>query len=175
MHKYLIVIDMQNDFVDGALGTAEACAVVPVVVQRMNSAQDEGRTLLFTQDTHTANYMETSEGRNLPIPHCVEGTDGWQLAPAIAPYAHETIKKPTFGSVELVRLLTLAAKANGQNLDIALCGVCTDICVVSNALLLRAHFPEARISVYPEACAGTTPERHRAALDVMASCQIAMA
>lgn len=172
MHRYLVVIDMQNDFVTGALGTPEAQAAVPAVVRRIEAAKGEGRTPLFTQDTHTPAYLDTSEGKHLPVAHCVEGTDGWRLDPAIAPYAHETIKKPTFGSVELVRLLETVAKDEGANIDVALCGVCTDICVVSNALLLRAHFPEATLRLYADACAGTTPERHNAAIEVMRSCQV---
>lgn len=172
MHKYLVVVDMQNDFVSGSLGTPEAQAIVPTVVSRIQAARAEDRTPLFTQDTHEANYMETSEGKHLPVPHCVEGTPGWALDPAIAPFAHETLKKPTFGCVELVHLLALVARDEGANLDIALCGVCTDICVVSNALLLRAHFPEATLRLYADACAGSTPAKHQAAIDVMQSCQI---
>lgn len=174
MHRYLVVIDMQNDFVDGALGTPEAQAVVPCVVARIEDAQREGRKLLFTQDTHKADYMETSEGEHLPVPHCVEGTEGWLLHPDIAPFAKVILRKPTFGCVDLVNLLAAEAEDGGRNLDIALCGVCTDICVVSNALLLRAHFPEATIHIYPDACAGTTPARHVAAIEVMQSCQIDM-
>lgn len=174
MHKYLIVIDMQNDFIGGALGTPEAVAVVPHVVARIEDALREGRRLLFTQDTHNADYMQTSEGAHLPVLHCVEGTEGWLLHPDIAPFAHTVLRKPTFGSVDLVHLLAAEAEGEGRNLDIALCGVCTDICVVSNALLLRAHFPEAGIRVYPDACAGVTPALHVAALEVMRSCQIDM-
>lgn len=172
MHQYLVVIDMQNDFVTGALGTTEAQQIVPNVVALIKRAKAEGRTPLFTQDTHEADYMETNEGEHLPVPHCIEGTEGWQLDPAIAPYAKETIRKPTFGSVLLVELMETVAENAGANLDIALCGVCTDICVVSNALLLKAHFPEAVIRLHAYACAGSTPERHQAAIEVMRSCQI---
>lgn len=174
MRQYLIVVDMQNDFVGGSLGSPEAQAIVPAVVARIEEARREGRQVIFTQDTHEADYLDTSEGRHLPVPHCVEGTEGWQLHPAIAPYAEVVVRKPTFGSVALAGLLAEGAQAGGGNLDIAVCGVCTDICVVSNALLLRAHLPEAGIRVYPEACAGTTPARHGAALEVMRSCQIDM-
>jgi len=172
MRKYLIVVDMQRDFIDGALGTREAMAVVPAVVERIRAALEQGRLLLFTQDTHQPDYMDTSEGRHLPVPHCVEGTEGWLLHEAVAPYAAATLKKPSFGSPALAELLRREAVNGGENLDIELCGVCTDICVVSNALLLRAHLPEATLSVHREACAGVTPARHEAALEVMAACQI---
>lgn len=175
MHRYLIVIDMQNDFVTGLLGTREAQAIVPQVVRYIEEAQKEGRSVLFTQDTHQPDYMQTSEGEHLPVPHCIEGTEGWALHPDIAPFAHETIRKPTFGSVLLAELLGHVSDRDGKNLDIALCGVCTDICVISNALLLKTHFPEAAIRVYPDACAGVTPEKHQAALEVMQSCQIEIA
>ncbi|MDR0928741.1 MAG: cysteine hydrolase [Oscillospiraceae bacterium] len=171
MDKYLVVIDMQKDFIDGALGTKEAVAVVPRVVDRIVDALKEGRTLLFTQDTHEAAYLDTSEGRHLPVAHCIKGTDGWQLHEAIAPYAAKTIEKPSFGAPALAERLLTVAENGGANLDIALCGVCTDICVVTNALLLRAHLPEATLRIYADACAGVTPQRHEAALVVMAACQ----
>lgn len=174
MEKFLIVVDMQNDFIDGALGTPEAVQVVSRVLQRVQDAAKASREVIFTQDTHEADYLQTSEGKHLPVTHCLEGTQGWQLHPTLAPYATVTLKKPTFGCVALVNRLAQAAVGGGENLDIALCGVCTDICVVSNALLLRAHFPQAKISVYPDSCAGSTPQRHQAALEVMQSCQIDM-
>lgn len=174
MDRYLIVVDMQNDFVTGALGTPEAQAIVPAVAARAQAALADGCALVFTQDTHEADYLDTSEGRHLPYPHCVEGTDGWRLHPALEGMEGLRLLKPTFGAVALVELLAETARDGGANLDLALCGVCTDICVVSNALLLRAHFPEATIRLYPEACAGTTPARHQAALEVMQSCQIDM-
>lgn len=172
MEKYLVIIDMQNDFVTGALGTPEARSIVPAVASAAKAAQAEGRGILYTQDTHQSDYLNTSEGTHLPVAHCLKGTQGWQIIPALAPYAGQTLEKPTFGCLTLVGLLAETAEEGGRNLDIALCGVCTDICVVSNALLLRAHFPEAKLTVSADACAGTTPERHRAALDVMRSCQI---
>lgn len=172
MEKYLVVIDMQNDFVSGSLGTAEAQAIVPAVIRRIESALDEGRTLVFTQDTHGADYLQTHEGKMLPVPHCIRGTDGWLLQPKIAAFAETTLKKPTFGCLALVDLLNDTSKGQDANLDISLAGLCTDICVVSNALLLRAHFPEATIRVFADSTAGTTPENHRAALDVMRACQI---
>lgn len=172
MEKYLVVIDMQNDFVSGTLGTPEAQTIVPRVVQRIEDALTEGRNVVFTQDTHEPNYLHTHEGQLLPVPHCIEGTDGWHLNQSIAPYAGATLKKPTFGCLALVDLLGQVAENNGHNLDISLVGLCTDICVVSNALLLCAHFPESTIRIYADSAAGTTPARHEAALDVMRSCQI---
>ena len=175
MKKYLIVIDMQNDFIDGTLGSPEAAAIVPCVKTRIEEALAEGRSIIFTQDTHHDDYLETSEGRHLPVPHCVQGTPGFDIHPELAPYATQVIRKPTFGFTELADILTDSeTEPDGKNLDIALCGLCTDICVVSNALILRAQFPEATIRLYPESCAGTTPEKHNAAIDVMHSCQIDM-
>ena len=173
MRKYLIVVDMQNDFIDGALGSDEAKAILPNVVRLIREAIAENRTLLFTRDTHDEGYMDTSEGRHLPVPHCVKGTDGWKLHPDIAPYAtgaNQVIQKPTFASLALVDRLN--GKKDGLDLDIALCGVCTDICVVSNALLLRAHFPEATLRVFEDACAGVTPASHAAALSVLRACHV---
>lgn len=172
MHKFLVVIDMQNDFVSGSLGTAEAKAVVPCVMKRVEAALAEGRTTVFTQDTHGKDYLQTSEGEKLPVEHCIEGTKGWEIDEALAPFAAQTLRKPTFGCLALVDLLSEVSERDGATLDIELVGVCTDICVVSNALLLRAHFPEATIRVYADSCAGSTPQRHDAALDVMRSCQI---
>ncbi len=173
MKKFLIVVDMQKDFVDGALGTDEAIAIVPVVVEKINGFSGE---IIVTYDTHTENYMETSEGKNLPVPHCIKGTEGWQLderiATALKSKKYSTIEKPTFGSVSLPELIK--AKANGEAFSVELIGLCTDICVVSNALLLKANFPEAEISVDPACCAGVTPESHNAALITMKMCQIKM-
>lgn len=172
MRKYLLVIDMQNDFINGSLGTQEACAIVSNVVKRINASLQEGRDIIFTQDTHQVTYLQTAEGRHLPVPHCIEGTEGWLLHPEIAPYAKHIMRKPTFGSIALVEVLKQTAGKDGVNLDIALCGVCTDICVVSNALLLHAHFPEATLCVYADACAGVTPFAHQAALTVLRACHV---
>lgn len=174
MEKYLVIIDMQNDFVSGSLGTLEAQSIIPNVVKRIEDALDEGSTLVFTQDTHDESYLETHEGKLLPVHHCIENTEGWELEPSIAPFAEATLKKQTFASLALVDLLNDASHDHGRNLDISLVGLCTDICVVSNALLLRAHFPEATIRVYADSTAGTTPARHEAALDVMRSCHVAV-
>ncbi|MCR5134277.1 MAG: cysteine hydrolase [Clostridiales bacterium] len=172
MRKILIVVDMQNDFIDGALGTPEAAAIVENVKQKIASYPEED--VFFTRDTHQADYMETQEGRYLPVPHCIEGTDGWQIRPDIlaqAPGA-KVFNKPTFGSTALAEAVKEMAQAD--SLEIELIGLCTDICVVSNALLLKAALPEVKISVDPACCAGVTPEKHDAALETMRSCQIQM-
>lgn len=181
MKNILLVIDMQVDFVDGALGSAEAQAIVPAVARRIDEANERGERIIFTYDTHTEDYMNTHEGSMLPVIHCVRGTAGWQLAPAIEQAAArcgsaERVEKPTFGSVALARQLAQEAEAEGlicgRGMRVELCGLCTDICVVSNALLLRAALPEAEIYVNPALCAGVTPEKHNAAIETMASCQI---
>ena len=179
--KLLIVIDMQNDFVTGALGSSEAQAIVARVAERIRAAARAGEQVIFTQDTHGAAYASTHEGRRLPVAHCLRGSEGWRLAPAIeaaraqCPGAR-TVEKPTFGSVELAHGLAAEAAraglADGRGVEMELCGLCTDICVVSNALLLRAALPEAELSVRAELCAGVTPARHEAALEVMRSCQV---
>ncbi len=172
MQSYLLVIDMQKDFINGSLGSREAQAIIPQVVHRIRASLAEGRQLLFTQDTHYEDYLTTSEGRHLPVPHCQENTEGWRLHEAIAPYAEDTLKKPGFGSTELVTILGKNAENKGANLDISMVGLCTDICVVCNALLLRCHFPEAVLRVYADCCAGITPDSHDAALKVLKACQI---
>lgn len=169
MMKYLIVVDMQNDFVDGSLGTAEAQAIVPAVVARIEKARAEGWTVIATMDTHGEDYLASAEGRKLPVTHCVRGTQGWQLEDRVRAALPEDaiiVEKPTFGCVRLPALIGDAPEA------IELIGLCTDICVVSNALLLKAHYPDAGISVDSACCAGVTPEKHAAALETMASCQI---
>jgi len=170
MRKFLIVVDMQNDFISGVLGSDEAKAIVPTVVSLINDAKKENRTVLFTQDTHDEGYMDSSEGRHLPVPHCVKGTEGWKLHPDIALYAEDVIQKPTFASLALMD--RLGGDQNARDLDISLCGVCTDICVVSNALLLRAFYPEAKLRVFADACAGVTKQSHEAALSVLAACHV---
>ena len=171
-NDYLIVIDMQNDFVDGALGTPEAQAIVDAVAAR---ARDFKGTVAFTLDTHGQDYLSTQEGRNLPVVHCVKGTHGWQLAPALEAVRRErnarTFEKPTFGSAALAAWLV---QENGREPigSVELCGLCTDICVVSNALLVKASLPEVPIRVNPSLCAGVTPESHAAALATMRSCQV---
>ena len=161
----LIVVDMQNDFISGALGTAEAQAIVENVADKIKNF--EGK-VIFTRDTHEDNYMDTQEGKNLPVSHCVVGTDGWQIHPLLAPFAREVIDKPTFGSVTLAHLIS--AMTNVES--ITLVGICTDICVISNAMLLKAFMPEVPITVDASCCAGVTPESHKTALAAMKSCQI---
>ena len=173
MKNFLIVVDMQKDFVDGALGTKEAVAIVPAAVKKINAFNGE---IIVTYDTHGENYIETSEGKNLPVPHCIKGKDGWQLdkniASALEKKSYIAVEKPTFGSVILPEIIK--EKSKGEPFYIELIGLCTDICVVSNALLLKANFPEAEICVDPECCAGVTPESHNAALTTMKMCQIKM-
>lgn len=164
--KILVVVDMQNDFIDGALGTAEAVAIVPAVKALIEGF--EGK-VLFTRDTHFENYMQTEEGKHLPVPHCIKGSDGWQIRPELdALRTTDAIDKLTFGSKELIALL-----ASEQNIEsITLCGLCTDICVISNALLIKANYPEIPLYVVESACAGVTPESHKNALDAMRMCQV---
>lgn len=170
MRRLLLVIDMQNDFIDGALGTPEAEAIVDRVVKEIQ--QYPSADILATRDTHPENYLETQEGWHLPVVHCVKGTSGWELNDKIAAALKGAIviDKPTFGSKELAE--RVVAFAQNDDLDITLVGLCTDICVVSNALLLKAFLPETPIRVIADCCAGVTPESHRAALDTMRMCQI---
>lgn len=171
MKRILVVVDMQKDFVDGALGSAEAVAIVPAVVEKIRGFDGD---IFVTYDTHFENYMETSEGKKLPVPHCIKGTEGWELdknvQAGLSDKKYTAVEKITFGSVELPALIS--ADAVGDDLSVELIGLCTDICVVSNALLLKASFPEARISVDSSCCAGVTPDKHNAALETMRSCQI---
>ena len=171
--RFLIVVDMQNDFIDGSLGTPEAVAIVPAVADRIRAARAAGETVIATLDTHGEDYLETREGRWLPVRHCIRGTDGWNIrAELTAPLEGcQRVEKPTFGSVRLPEIIREQA-GDADGLEIELIGLCTDICVVSNALLLKAAFPEAEIAVRRACCAGVTPEKHRAALETMASCQV---
>lgn len=171
--KYLIVVDMQNDFIDGTLGTVEAMKIVDKVVKKVRDAQLNGVKIIFTQDTHQLNYPETQEGRNLPVEHCIEGTSGWKLHDSLAQYAENSsvFKKDTFGSKLLAEYLFDSHLKNPID-EIELCGLCTDICVISNALLIKAFLPEAKIIVDACCCAGVTPDTHDNALGVMKICQI---
>lgn len=172
MEKVLIVVDMQKDFVDGALGTKEAVQIVENVVSKIRNF--DGR-IFATLDTHPQNYLETAEGKKLPVPHCIKGTEGWQLndkvARALAEKGYKAVEKNTFGSVDLAEEIR-GIKGDRDDVAIELIGLCTDICVVSNALLLKANFPEAAISVDARCCAGVTPKTHQAALETMKMCQI---
>lgn len=171
MKKFLVVVDMQNDFVDGALGTKEAVSIVNNVVDKINSFDGE---IFATFDTHFENYMDTSEGKNLPVVHCVKNTQGWMLnenvAHALELKGYTAVEKNTFGSINLPQLIKNAA--DGDDFTVELIGLCTDICVVSNALIIKANFPEAEILVDSACCAGVTVDTHNAALATMRSCQI---
>ena len=183
--KALIIVDMQNDFIDGALGTPEAQAIVSNVVNKMKKHKNTDTIILFTKDTHKENYLDTTEGKKLPVPHCIEGTLGWSIAKPIASefkadgymtYSSGTVingrvLKPTFGSYELLKILD---EINTENkiTEIEFCGLVTNICLVSNVLMTKAAFPDIPIIVDSSCCAGTTTEAHNAALLVMESCQI---
>lgn len=164
----LVVVDMQKDFIDGALGTKEAEAIVDNVAEKIKGFDGE---VVFTRDTHYDNYLETQEGRKLPVKHCIKGTDGWQLDSKLAALRLDNAKifdKPTFGSVELAEYL----KSLSLLESVTLIGLCTDICVISNAMLIKAYLPEVKISVAASCCAGVTPESHKNALEAMKMCQI---
>ena len=170
MRKLLIVIDMQNDFIDGALGTAEALAIVENVKNKIRSYPPED--IFATLDTHHENYLETQEGKYLPVPHCIRGTRGWEIRGDIDALLAQAARyeKPTFGSTALAA--DIRSLSEQEDIELELVGLCTDICVVSNALLLKAAMPEVKISVDASCCAGVTPEKHLAALETMRSCQI---
>ncbi|MGN0005348.1 MAG: cysteine hydrolase family protein [Candidatus Gastranaerophilaceae bacterium] len=173
--KILIVVDMQNDFITGPLGTPEAQAIVPNVKAR--TEDNEFDMIFYTKDTHTSDYLNTFEGKKLPVVHCIENTEGWQIIPELQKdeqiFENRSyfIEKPTFGSEELVSIILQFAHDYPIE-KIELCGVCTDICVISNALMIRTALPETYITVKADCCAGVTPELHEAALKVMESCQI---
>lgn len=168
MRKVIIVIDMQNDFIDGALGTKEAQAMLPRLVRKLE--QEPEAMLIFTQDTHGADYLETQEGKKLPVPHCIKPEKGWGIAPALQPFlarAEAIVEKPSFGSLNLPESVRPLAPD-----EIELVGLCTDICVISNAMILKAAFPELTVAVDASCCAGVTPESHQNALEAMKPCQI---
>ncbi len=168
MKKALVIVDVQNDFVDGALGTKEAIEIIPSVVEEIQKDYDQ---IFVTYDTHEDNYLETLEGQYLPVKHCIKDSDGWKLnsvvQKALVNKKYISVEKPTFGSYALVQYLTTY-----QPDEITLVGLCTDICVISNALLLRAALSNTTINVVEKACAGVTIEKHNAAIEVMKSCQI---
>ena len=172
----LLVIDMQKDFVDQALGTPEALAIVPNVVAKINEYKARGDVIIATRDTHADSYMDTQEGKNLPVVHCVEETDGWQLDDAVQaamPEDATIVNKPTFGSTDLVKIIGEYVAQYGQpNVHVEIIGLCTDICVVSNALLQKAFYPEMPITLDAKCCAGVTPATHDAAIATMRMCQI---
>jgi len=170
MRKILVVVDMQNDFIDAALGTAEAVAIVDAVKEKIRSYPIDN--VIATMDTHGEDYLKTQEGKNLPVVHCVKGTDGWRIRPDVAALLDgaKIYEKPTFGSTALAA--DLKALSEREEIELELIGLCTDICVVSNALLLKAYMPEVKISVDAACCAGVTPKKHLAALETMRSCQV---
>ena len=172
MRKLLIVVDMQNDFIDGALGTKEAEAIVNSVAEKIKEYKPED--IFVTMDTHKEDYMETQEGKFLPVEHCIEGTEGWEISHVLKPLLEGAtfIKKPTFGSEKLAEAVQEVYDEEKGDIEIELVGLCTDICVVSNALLLKARFYEVPMSVDSACCAGVTPEKHEAALETLRSCQI---
>ncbi len=166
--KVLCVIDMQNDFIDGALGTKEAVAIVDKVKDKIALYRKNSDRIIFTRDTHGEDYLSTAEGRKLPVPHCIKGTDGWQITSELDTEGCEIIDKPTFGSYELAEKV-----AETENLEeVELIGLCTDICVISNAMLIKAKVYETPVTVDGGASAGVTPESHRNALESMKMCQI---
>ncbi len=171
MNKILIVVDMQKDFVDGSLGTKEAVSIVDNVVEKIKGFDGD---IFATYDTHGEDYMQTSEGKHLPVSHCIKGTAGWELDAKVQAALEERgftpVEKITFGSLDLPMILEEHFKTD--EISVELVGLCTDICVVSNALILKANYPEMEISVDSACCAGVTPAKHEAALEVMRSCQI---
>lgn len=166
MKKLLIVVDMQNDFINGALGTKEAEKIVPNVLEKVKNFEGE---IIFTKDTHKKNYLETREGKRLPVEHCIEGTEGFEICDALKPYAKTVIEKPTFGSEALPKYIK---KYVGAPDYIELVGLCTDICVISNAVVLKSSFTEADFVVDSSCCAGVTVESHQNALEAMKMLQI---
>ncbi|MGN0024408.1 MAG: cysteine hydrolase family protein [Candidatus Avelusimicrobium sp.] len=167
--KILIVVDMQKDFIDGALGTKEAINILPAVQAKIKQYKKEGNPILFTRDTHSEEYLHTQEGKLLPVPHCIKNTSGWQIDPSLDTANATLLDKPSFGSLALAEWVK---QHYPQVQEIELIGLCTDICVLSNAIILKAAFPEVTISVDSSACAGVTPASHRNALEAMKMCQI---
>jgi nicotinamidase-related amidase len=167
MKKVLVVVDMQNDFITGSLGNDESRAVVPHVVNEVKRCIEECYDIVFTMDSHGKNYLDTREGKDLPVPHCILGTLGEEIIPELEIYKFSFFRKQTFGSIALAESL---AKANYD--EIELIGVCTDICVVSNAILIKSFSPETEVKVKESCCAGVTPQGHKAAIETMKMCQI---
>lgn len=164
--RYLIVVDMQVDFITGSLGSKDAKAIVPAVV---NKVENFAGRVIFTRDTHFDNYLQTQEGTKLPVVHCIKDTAGWQICDELKPYVKTVVDKETFASMDLPRII----KDFGENIEkIELCGLCTDICVISNAMILKAAFPETPVEVDADCCAGVNKERHNTALDAMRVVQI---
>ena len=169
LKKLLVVIDMQTDFIDGVLGTKEACAILPNVKKKIEIYQKNKDSVIFTKDTHHSNYLDTQEGKNLPVSHCIEGSAGWNIHPELSSFTKNSpcFCKPSFGSIDLATYIKEQAFD-----EIELIGVCTDICVISNAILIKAFAPESHIIVDASCCAGVTPKSHSTALEAMKMCQI---
>ena len=167
MKKLLVVVDMQNDFITGSLGTPEAQAIVPAVVQKVQEALAAGVDVVFTLDTHGEDYLETQEGKRLPVVHCIKGTTGWQLESRLVGFTGRRFEKPTFGSMDLAHFA-----ADGAYDEVELVGLCTDICVISNAMIIKAALPQSRVVVDSHCTAGVSPQSHERALEAMESCQI---
>ena len=168
--KVLAIIDMQKDFLDGALGPKKAVAIVPKVAARLAQARADGETVVFTRDTHHADYLLTQEGQKLPVPHCLEGTDGWQIDAALAVEDAPIFDKPCFGSPALIEYLRSLPALDG----VEFIGLCTDICVITNAMMTKGALPEVPLSVRADCCAGVTPQSHETALQAMRMCQISI-
>ena len=166
--KILVVVDMQNDFIDGALGTKEAEGIVSNVQQKIETYRNKNDVVIFTRDTHFENYLETQEGKNLPVKHCIKDSFGWQISSKLNVADSTIIDKPVFGSLELAECVSKIENVS----EIELVGLCTDICVISNAFILKSKFPETLISVDSSCCAGVSPESHNRALESMKTCQI---
>ncbi len=174
MSKLLMVIDMQNDFITGALGTPEAVKIVPNVVRKIKEYQEAGSQIVFTKDTHFKNYLETQEGKNLPVEHCIKGTAGWdicdEIKAVINPEDSTVYEKLTFGSSEYAMDLSDGIYEDVEEIEMV--GLCTDICVISNAMIAKTFLTEVKVSVDSSCCAGVTPESHNNALEAMKMCQI---
>lgn len=168
--KVLAIIDMQKDFIDGALGTKEAVSIVPKVAARLKRAREDGETVVFTRDTHHADYLSTQEGRKLPVPHCMEGTAGWQIDAVLPVLDAPVFDKPGFGAPALIDYL----KGLPELESVEFIGLCTDICVITNAMMTKGALPEVPLFVRADCCAGVTPESHETALNAMKMCQISI-
>lgn len=169
MKRLLVVVDMQKDFIDGSLGTKEAAAIVPAVKKKIEDYEKAGDEVVFTLDTHFDNYLDTQEGKNLPVKHCIKGSEGWRLHKELEGFQGRRFEKVTFGSIECGQYA-----ARGGYDRVELVGLCTDICVISNAMLIKAMAPELPVEVDSTCCAGVTPQSHENALSAMKMCQIAV-
>lgn len=173
MEKVLVVVDMQNDFITGSLGSEEAQAIVSKVREKLERFQG---SVIFTRDTHTTEYLSTQEGQNLPVVHCVKDTSGWQIEVSLQPYANQpnvkVLDKESFGSLELTNIIQAIQTQRGKIEEIVFVGLCTDICVISNAMIVKAAFSEIPITVDSSCCAGVTKKSHENALEAMKMCQI---